>query len=214
MLGIVNFGAYVVATVCLCLTPGVDTIYILTRSLAGGRREGIASALGINVGLLIHTVLVATGLSLLLAACAPAFFAIKLAGALYLVILGVRSIWGVLRGDSSALSVSGGLEASDPRRTFLQGVLTNVLNPKCILFFLALLPQFVAADNPFGPLPFLLLGMTYVVASTVWTLVLVTAASPLSRFLNGNERADRVTGVVSGVVYMALGAMVFATKSS
>ena len=213
MLGIVNYGAFVASTVALCLTPGIDTVYILTRSLAGGRREGVASALGINTGLLVHTVLVATGLSLLLSACAPAFFAVKLCGAAYLVVMGIKSIVAAARGEAGVLTVGEGVQASDPRKTYLQGVATNVLNPKIVLFFLALLPQFVSPANAFGPVPFLVLGLTYVVFSTVWTLVLVMASAPLSGWLSSNESAGRVTGVVSGLVYMALGAMVFATKS-
>ena len=213
MLGIVNYGAFVASTVALCLTPGIDTVYILTRSLAGGRREGVASALGINTGLLVHTVLVATGLSLLLSACAPAFFVVKLCGAAYLVVMGIRSVVAAARGEAGALVVGVGAQASDPRKTYLQGVATNVLNPKIVLFFLALLPQFVSPANSFGPVPVLVLGMTYVVFSTTWTLVLVMASAPLSGWLSSNESVGRVTGVVSGLVYMALGAMVFATKS-
>ena len=213
MLGIVNYGAFVASTVALCLTPGIDTVYILTRSLAGGRRDGVASALGINTGLLVHTVLVATGLSLLLSACEPAFFAVKLCGAAYLVVMGIKSIVAAARGEAGALTVGEGDRASDPRKTYLQGVATNVLNPKIVLFFLALLPQFVSPANAFGPVSFLVLGLTYVVFSTAWTLVLVMASAPLSGWLSSNESAGRVTGVVSGLVYMALGAMVFATKS-
>ena len=213
MLGIVNYGTFVASTVALCLTPGIDTVYILTRSLAGGRREGVASALGINTGLLVHTVLVATGLSLLLSACEPAFFAVKLCGAAYLVVMGIKSIVAAARGEAGVLTVGEGDQASDPRKTYLQGVATNVLNPKIVLFFLALLPQFVSPANAFGPVPFLVLGLTYAVFSTAWTLVLVMASAPLSGWLSSNESAGRVTGVVSGLVYMALGAMVFATKS-
>ena len=213
MLGIVNYGTFVASTVALCLTPGIDTVYILTRSLAGGRRDGVASALGINTGLLVHTVLVATGLSLLLSACEPAFFAVKLCGAAYLVVMGIKSIVAAARGEAGALTVGEGDQASDPRKTYLQGVATNVLNPKIVLFFLALLPQFVSPANAFGSVPFLVLGLTYVVFSTAWTLVLVMASAPLSGWLSSNESARRVTGVVSGLVYMALGAMVFATKS-
>ena len=203
MLGIVNYGAFVASTVALCLTPGIDTVYILTRGLAGGRREGVASALGINTGLLVHTVLVATGLSLLLSACAPA----------YLVVMGIKSIVAATRGEAGALSMVPGAQASDPRKTYLQGVATNVLNPKIVLFFLALLPQFVSPANSFGPVPFLVLGLTYVVFSTIWTLVLVMASASLSGWLSSSESAGRVTGVVSGLVYIVLGAMVFATKS-
>lgn len=207
MLGIANYAAFVAATVTLCLTPGIDTVYILTRSLAGGRAEGVASALGINTGLVVHTVLVATGLSLLLAASPVAFGAVKVCGAAYLAVMGVRCIAAAVRGEAGALSAaSAGGEARRPWRTYLQGVATNVLNPKIILFFLALLPQFVELPNAYGPLPFLVLGLTYVVLSTAWTLVIVLAASPLSRLLTGSERASRVTSVVSGLVYVALGA--------
>ena len=118
-----------------------------------------------------------------------------------------------MRGEAGALSVGEGARASDPRKTYLQGVATNVLNPKIVLFFLALLPQFVSPGNAFGPVPFLVLGLTYVVFSTVWTLVLVMASAPLSGWLSSGESAGRVTGVVSGIVYMALGAVVFAAKS-
>ena len=219
MFGVVNYVAFLAATVALCLTPGVDTIYILTRSIAGGRAEGVASALGINTGLVVHTVLVATGLSLVLAASPVAFTVIKVAGAAYLIVMGVRS---VLSGSSSLEAAAEGEgEAADApqgpsavRRTYAQGVATNVLNPKIILFFLALLPQFVETPNQFGAVPFLILGLTYTVVSTAWTLVLVMLASPLSRLLRRSRRAGRVTNVVSGVVYMLLGGAVFLTSRS
>ena len=187
MLGIVGYGGFVASAAALCLTPGIDTVYILTRTVSGGRREGLASALGINAGLVVHTILVAAGLSLVLAASPVAFNVIKVAGAAYLAVMGVRSI------------LSG------------QGVLTNVLNPKIILFFLALLPQFVATPNSFGPVPFLVLGLTYVALSTLWTVVIVLVAAPFSRLLTRSPRAGRVTSVVSGLVYIALGAMIFFT---
>ena len=210
MLGIVGYGGFVASAAALCLTPGIDTVYILTRTIAGGRREGLASALGINAGLVVHTILVAAGLSLVLAASPIAFGAIKVAGAAYLTVMGVRSI---LSGGSS-FSVGEkdeGASAGSNLRVFAQGVLTNVLNPKIILFFLALLPQFVAMPNNFGPVPFLALGLTYVALSTLWTVVIVLVAAPFSRLLTRSPRAGRVTSVVSGLVYIALGAMIFFT---
>lgn len=217
MLGIEGYGAYLAAVVALCLTPGIDTVYIITRTMAGGRGEGLASALGINTGLVIHAVLVASGLSLLLAASEVAFTAIKVAGAAYLAFLGVRAILSRGTGFSFDAAREDGADGrpDDPAtararvlRVYGQGVLTNVLNPKIILFFLALLPQFVAVPNTHGPLPFLLLGLTYAALSTVWTVVLVLIASPFSRLLARSPRAARVTGVASGVVYVALGALV------
>ncbi len=216
MLGIIGYGGFIVSASALCLTPGIDTVYILTRTIAGGRREGIASALGISCGLIIHTLLVAAGLSLVLAASSLAFNAIKVAGAAYLAILGVRSI---MSGGSS-FSVAGSADAAHGDgerargailRVFAQGVLTNVLNPKIILFFLALLPQFVATPNDFGALPFLVLGLTYVALSTLWTMIIVLIASPFARLLTSSPRAGRISAVLSGVVYIALGATILLT---
>ncbi len=225
MLSIENYAGFVAAAAALCLTPGIDTVYILTRTIAGGRAEGLASALGINTGLVVHTVLVAAGLSLVLAASPVAFGAIKVAGAAYLVVMGVRSVLSGGASFSTAAgekSTSGGARASASSpaapgapaplaRTYAQGVLTNVLNPKIILFFLALLPQFIAVPNEHGPLPFLALGLTYTALSTLWTVVIVAIAAPFSRLLARSERAGRVTAVVSGVVYVALGGMIFFT---
>lgn len=239
MLSIVNYGGYVAAAAALCLTPGIDTVYILMRTIAGGRREGLASALGINTGLVVHTLLVAAGLSLVLAASPVAFNVIKVAGALYLAVMGVRSIAakggsfaqlksaagekgrGAADAGENAASVCAGEKreaatsagnGGNPWRTYAQGVLTNVLNPKIILFFLALLPQFIAVPNQHGPLPFLVLGLTYVVLSTAWTVVIVLIATPFARLLSRSARAGRVAGTVSGVVYVILGAMILLTE--
>lgn len=255
MLSIANYGVFVASAVALCLTPGIDTVYILTRTIAGGRREGLASALGINTGLLIHTVLVAAGLSLVLAASPVAFSIIKIAGAAYLAVMGVRNIVSshgsfsvgsktaanpgtsataetgngassssdvTTTGANSTESTTGAgtdmraLRTADAprtsahliRRTYIQGVLTNVLNPKIILFFLALLPQFVVVPNEHGPLPFLILGCTYAALSTVWTVIIVLIAAPFARLLRRSERAARLTNIFSGVVYIILGAMI------
>lgn len=211
MLGIVGYGGFVASAAALCLTPGIDTVYILTRTMAGGRREGLASALGINAGLVVHTLLVSAGLSLLLAASPVAFGAIKVAGAAYLAVMGVRSILSGSASFSVGEKDEGSAAGRGALRTFAQGVLTNVLNPKIILFFLALLPQFVATPNDFGPVPFLALGLTYVALSTAWTVVIVLIAAPFSRLLARSERAGRVTSVVSGLVYIALGATILLT---
>ncbi len=155
MFGIVGYFSFVLSSVLLNITPGADTVYILTRSAVGGRKTGIVSALGISTGILIHTVLAALGLSAILASSKLLFNIMKLCGAIYLAVMGIKAL---LSKDS--LISEENAQNTSLWHIYRQGVLTNALNPKVALFFLALLPQFVSADNPYGPLPFLLLGLS------------------------------------------------------
>ena len=208
--GIENYLGFVVAAVLLNMTPGSDTIYILTRSIAEGRKSGVASALGINTGVLVHTVLVSVGLSAILMSSAVAFNVLKVAGAAYLVVMGVRAI----ASKQPLVDVDGTSEkVGSLGKVYRQGVLTNALNPKVALFFLALLPQFVSASNAFGPLPFLLLGLTFFCTSTVWSLILVAASSAASSFLRTNAVFKRWSSKISGAIYVVLGLGVLAAKA-
>lgn len=209
MFGIINYGAFVGASVLLCLTPGIDTIYILTRTFSGGRREGFASALGVSTGLLFHAVLAALGLSAIVAASPTLFMVLKVAGALYLVYLGIRSF--IIRSASFKERLGEGGEApqGNVAAAYRQGAVTNILNPKIILFNLAFLPQFVSVQAGFHPLPFLLLGLTYVVLSTIWTLCLVFIASPIASLLKRDDRAARIVDIIAGIIYILLGISVF-----
>lgn len=208
MFGMVNYTAFVLSSVVLNLTPGSDTIYILSRAIAGGRRQGIASALGISVGILIHTILVALGLSAVLANSPVVFTVMKILGAGYLVIMGLRTL--LTRADlfSTREDVHSSMS-----RVFRQGVLTNALNPKVALFFLALLPQFVSSDHPYGAIPFLLLGMTFFVTSTLWCLVLAYCASWINQCLKKSKAKLMVTRL-SGLIYVLLGLNVLRAKLS
>src|SRR5687768_9131639 len=143
MLGIHNYWLFVVTAIVLILTPGQDTFFILGRSLAGGRASGIAAALGITAGSVIHTFLAALGLSALLATSPYAFMAVKFAGAAYLIFIGVRA----LLSKASALPGEDANGASGAWVAFRQGIITNLLNPKVALFFLALMPQFIEAGS-------------------------------------------------------------------
>lgn len=201
MLGIEHYTGFVVSSILLNLTPGADTIYIISRSLAGGRRQGVASALGISTGILIHTVLVALGLSALLASSPVAFGIMKWLGAGYLVYMGIRT----LCSRSSVLPQTAQDARVSTARVYGQGVLTNALNPKVALFFLALLPQFVMRGNPYGPVPFLVLGLTFFTTSTLWSLVLAVASSLLNRWLVKSEVTQKLMTKLSGIVYIALG---------
>src|SRR5207245_2762172 len=143
----------------LNITPGPDTAYIVGRSVQLGWRGGAAAALGIGAGCLVHIVAAAVGLSALLAASSTAFVIVKYAGAAYLCYAGMRMLFA--RGEGNEVRPKAGNGTTRIRAVFWQGVLTNALNPKVALFFLAFLPQFVDAASSNKPLAFLLLGLLF-----------------------------------------------------
>jgi threonine/homoserine/homoserine lactone efflux protein len=201
MPGIHDYGIFVAAAILLNLAPGQDTMYILGRGIGQGRRIGVAAALGVSAGTLIHTVAAALGLSAILATSATAFLLVKLAGAAYLVYLGVRAI---ARPDAVMPAVSAG-DGADVRKAFRQGLLTNVLNPKVALFFLAFLPQFVDVDAPARTTAFLLLGLTFVTTGTIWVLILAVAAAQVRGFFARRPRVQAWIARAMGGVFVFLG---------
>jgi threonine/homoserine/homoserine lactone efflux protein len=203
MLGIHDYWLFVVTGVLLNLTPGQDTLFILGRSLTGGLRCGIASALGIGVGSIFHTFAAAAGLSALLAASPAAFLIVRIAGALYLVYLGAKLL--LTKAEQSSDPESTPAAAGSAWSAFRQGILTNILNPKVALFFLALLPQFIDPASSAKTLAFLTLGITFVTTGTLWCLVLAFGAARLRQFFRGNPRARTVIDRVTGGLFMALG---------
>jgi len=199
MLGIHDYWLFVASGVLLNLTPGQDTFYILGRSIAEGTRSGVASALGIAVGSLFHTAMAAVGLSALLVASASAFGILKLVGAAYLIYLGVRMLMTTKNGETRRLRGAGALSS------FRDGVLTNVLNPKVALFFLALMPQFIQPDSDAKVAAFVALGLTFVATGTLWCLVLALAAGKLSKLFVRHATAWRVVKQVTGGLFVLLG---------
>ncbi len=209
-MGIVNYGQFVVSAILLNLVPGSDTVYVLTRAIVGGRKKGVISALGISTGILVHTLLAALGLSVILRESALAFNIMKIAGAGYLVFLGIKAVVSkkpLFDSDPESLDES-------PLKVYRQGVLTNVLNPKAALFFLALLPQFVSQSAGSSPLPFLALGLTFFTTSTIWSVVLAFAASFANALLRKNERVQKGAGKATGIIYILLGLNVLRSKIS
>jgi threonine/homoserine/homoserine lactone efflux protein len=200
MFGIINYFGFVASSVMLNITPGSDTIYILSRSAVGGKKEGIVSALGICTGILIHTILAAFGLSAILAGSKTAFNIMKLLGAAYLAAMGIVTLF-----SKKTIISSSDTEKKPLMKIFRQGVLTNALNPKVALFFLALLPQFVSPDNTYGPIPFLILGLTFFSTSSVWCTVVAFVASFVSRLLNKNQKISVVATKITGIIYILLG---------
>jgi threonine/homoserine/homoserine lactone efflux protein len=202
MFGIENYAGFVAAAVILNLTPGADTLYILTRSIAQGPKAGLVSVAGIMSGCVIHVLAAAFGLSLILSTSAVAFFAVKWAGAAYLIFLGLRALT-----TRTPAFETGTYRFShrDLAQIYRQGVITNVLNPKVALFFLSFLPQFINPADARGPLPFLALGGTFLFTGTLWCLVLARTATRMTRTLRENKRIGIWMQKLSGMVFILFG---------
>lgn len=201
MFGTRDLPLFVLSGFLLNLTPGQDTLFIVGRSLAQGRRAGLLSVLGINVGCLIHTAAVAFGLSAILAASAKAFLIVRLAGAAYLVYLGARMLFA-RRTDAAAPQA---FTRENSWVIFRAGLLTNLLNPKVVMFFLAFLPQFVDSAADSKVTPFLVLGLLFITTGTLWSLVLVVSASFVhQRLAAGAANAIRFKRAVGGL-FVGLG---------
>jgi threonine/homoserine/homoserine lactone efflux protein len=198
-----TFALFLVAAVTLAVTPGPGILYVLARSIKGGRREGYASAAGTAVGGLCHVIAAALGISAVLAASATAFAVVKYAGAAYLIYLGIRAI--MAKDEQVNLDAEGARRQT--KKAFLQGITTELLNPKTALFFLAFIPQFV---NPQGAvvLEFIILGGISVCLNTSVDLVVATLAGPLGQQLKRRARLRKAQRVFSGVTMIALGAYV------
>jgi len=179
--GIHDLWLFVLSGLLLNVTPGPDTLYIVGRSSSQGTRAGIVAALGIGTGALVHVCAAALGLSALLAASAAAFTTVKIIGAAYLVYVGISLIRS--KGPPQSLPVSPNHRQTSIRTIFFQGFLTNVLNPKVALFFLAFLPQFVSSDAASKPLAFLFLGVIFDLNGTIWNLFVAWSTAGISRRL-------------------------------
>jgi len=201
MFGIHDFALFVTTGILLNFTPGPDTLYILGRSMAHGRRAGVASALGISVGSIFHTGAAALGLSAFLATSAWAFTFVKVAGGAYLIFLGVRAL--VERRHE--LSMPAHFQRRGAGAAFRQGILTNILNPKVALFFLAFLPQFIDAGAPSKTLAFVLLGLTFVMTGTTWCLILAWFSSAFSARLRESPTVAAWLSRAVGSLFILLG---------
>lgn len=201
-----QFGIFLAAALVLALTPGPGILYVMARTLSGGASDGIASTLGTAVGGMIHVTVAAVGLSALLAASAKAFLIVKYAGAIYLVFLGARSILGARRAGIPSIRPYGN------RQAFLEGILTEGLNVKTALFFLAFIPQFVDHSLPLAP-QFALLGLLCVCLNSTVDLLVVLLASRLSGYFRNSPKPARYMAYGSGSVLLGLGAYVAISES-
>jgi threonine/homoserine/homoserine lactone efflux protein len=203
MLGIQDLWLFILSGLVLNITPGPDTAYIVGRSVQLGWRGGAAAAFGIGSGCLVHVFGTAIGLSALLAASSAAFTAVKWLGAAYLCYMGVTML--LSRSDAPADDAATASAAVSLRQVFWQGALTNVLNPKVALFFLAFLPQFVAEDSPHRAAAFVLLGLIFIFNGTLWCLGVAAFAARAAGRVRQSVDAMRWINRALGGLFVYLG---------
>lgn len=194
-----TYGTYVLFVVLVLIVPGPDTALVLKNSLAGGRRGGVLTALGIGSGNLVQGVAAALGLSALVVRSEPVFLTLKWAGAAYLGYLGVKALIAAWRGDHRALEPAG----PGGGRRWREGFLGNLTNPKVLVFYLSMLPQFLTPDSTLAES--LLLAGTVGVLATLWQLVIVAGVHRVRRWL-GRRRVRRTVDGVTGAALLGFGA--------
>ena len=191
---------YIIAALALIVTPGPDVIYVLSRGIADGRVGGLMGALGVTCGILIHTMAASLGLAVLLQTSTLGFLILKLAGGVYLIYLGIQ----VVR-DKKSFDLEVGGNGLNLRKCFVQGFLSNLLNPKVALFFVAFLPQFVDLSSPHHSVHMIGLGLIYAVMTIAFLSGLGIFAGLIGAWLKSRRSvADKVRWV-PGLVLMVLG---------
>ena len=194
------FFTFLVAALALNLAPGPDMLYVIGRSVGQGRRAGIVSALGIFAGCLVHIALAAVGVAAILRSSALAFDLVRYAGAVYLLYLGLRIL--LQRKSQIAFQQPN---AAPLGSIFRQGVVTNILNPKVALFFLAFLPQFISGRSGGVAMPIIVLGMIFNAGGTLVNLVVAYAGGHVGNLLRRNARIARLQRWFTGLVFVGLG---------
>ncbi|PQJ73091.1 LysE family translocator [Polaribacter butkevichii] len=207
-MGIENFITFMFTALIFVMTPGIDTVFVLNKSILQGRKSGVQAAFGINTGVLAHTVFAALGLSVLLSKSDVAFAAIKYIGFIYLIYLGCLK----LKNNKEVLNITkDATQNKKVKSDFWSGFLTNTLNPKVALFFLAFFPQFIAPDQIENPVPFILLGITFALIGTVWYVGLTFFATTFTDKIKNNPSFSIYLNKVSGIVFILMGLKIILT---
>jgi threonine/homoserine/homoserine lactone efflux protein len=201
----VHFGAFLAISALLAMTSGPDTALVTRNALVAGRRAGAFTIGGVSVGLLIWTVAASAGAAALLRASEPAFVALKLVGAAYLVFLGAQALWAAVRGTGSRMEAGPpGAKQLPPRLAFRQGLVCNLGNPKIAIFFTTFLPQFARGNHPpFSAL--LLLALAFCAIGLSWLSLYNVAISRLGGVLR-RPRIRRALEGITGAVLVGFGA--------
>jgi threonine/homoserine/homoserine lactone efflux protein len=203
MLGIHDLPLFIASGLLLNIAPGPDSLLVTTRGATQGWRAGSVAGFGISTGALVHIGASALGVSALLAASATAFTVLKFAGAAYLLYLGVALL--LSRPARVAHAAPEATPRLSYRRLFMQGFLSNVLNPKVAMFFLAFVPQFIAPDAPNKALAFIVLGLVFSIGGTLWCQLLAAAAALASTRLRVPARVSLWLNRAVGALFMSLG---------
>ncbi len=209
MFGIHDLTLFIVSGLLLNIMPGPDSLLIMTRSATQGWRAGSAAALGIGAGTMVHILAAALGLSALLATSAAAFAVVKWVGAAYIVYVGIGMLRSKLKGEAEAQADAATATRAATQlphsRIFLQGFLTNILNPKVALFFLAFVPQFISADAPSKPLAFVILGSIFNFNGMLWCNGLAVFTAFASARLKVKPLVSLWLNRATGGLFLALG---------
>jgi threonine/homoserine/homoserine lactone efflux protein len=205
-----RFFLFLTAAALLAVAPGPGMLYVLARSLAGGKSEGVLSAFGTFLGGMVHVFAAALGISIILAKSAVAFATVKYVGAAYLCFLGVRMILDARREKDGRVLIEN---VKPLRNPLWQGVATEVLNPKTALFFLSFIPQFVVRGNGHVFLQFVTLGTISVVLNTTADLIVIALAGPLGERIRASATFRRRQRTVTGAIMIGLGTYLATSES-
>lgn len=213
MLGTQSLGLFVISGLLLNMTPGADTLYIVHHA-THGFRKGFYAALGIGAGCIVHALAAALGLSALLAASAQAYMVVKWIGAVYLIYLGLNMLRSAQKSAPKHAEETIATQSSmSAQQIFWRGFLTNVLNPKVALFFLAFLPQFIAPDAPSHILTMLFLGLVFDINGTLWNIFLAWLASGVAQRFQSLRLYSLWFKRAVGVLFVFFGGKLALTKS-
>jgi threonine/homoserine/homoserine lactone efflux protein len=200
--------AYLAVATMLALSPGPDTIFVLASSASGGPQKGTAATLGISCGSIVHAGAAALGISALIAASPVAFDLLRVGGALYLGWIGTQAIWAWWRGARAYAGAAANTDRTTPLTAYRRGFVTNVLNPKVALFYVAFLPQFVDASLGHVPLQIFLLGLIHNLIGTTWLIGLAFVSGRAAEALARSTRWQGWLDGAAGIVYLSLAARI------
>ncbi|SFS91155.1 Threonine/homoserine/homoserine lactone efflux protein [Zhouia amylolytica] len=207
-MGIENLMTFIVTALLFIMTPGIDTVFVLNKSIGQGKKSGVYASFGVNAGVLVHTFFAALGLSVLIGKSTFALTLIKFLGAGYLIYLGFLK----LKNKEEFIPTDKNKLNKNSKNDFWTGFLTNALNPKVALFFLAFFPQFINVNQMDNPIPFLLLGITYALIGIVWFLILTLFASVFSQKLRSIPKSGRWLNKLSGLIFIVMGIKIALAK--